>query len=309
MHFISNIAAAQRIQVPEWYSARIWTFNAVSDDGSEALCISFIDPLGDKALSPVVELVYSVKGHARARSYCELAGTAVEVSERGCVFGRSRFNSDDVEYGGGYLVELDLSTALGDITAHFEWLAVESDVIDGIGALNVATPRADVTGKIVRRARGREKVFQFRGTGWHSFSLKHASEPPRFTGCVHFVDRTAVIDSMPDTAFALCVADETAVEHILKSVRCRKRLSMYGLRYPAFIEYESEGMILRLEPRTVIDSRPFSIRTVNDVTLRSSDGKVRRSAGIFEFTKECRRPASVFEILASHRKGRSLSEV
>lgn len=205
-----------------------WHFDAVSDDGREALAIAFYDnyPLsprfhdlskGDEDENgtsrssercPAVSLVYSVDGKAVLDGVNEYGANEFHVNSHflDYTIGDSNIRIDEAEYGVGFFVTVDIRVARGrHIRAELEWLLIESSLSprtegDPTAMWNLVAPRADVSGKIMllgRRGKVR-KLFQFRGTGYHdhisSRNVHYRDLSSRVWGRAHFVDATVVFD-------------------------------------------------------------------------------------------------------------------
>lgn len=206
-----------------------WHFDAVSDDGREALVVSFCDnyPLsprfhavakgagaatGNSRSSserfPAVSLVYSVGGKAVFDAVNEYGGNdfRVNVYDLDYSVGDSSFRISQAEYGVGFFVLLDIRTARGRrITAELEWLFVESDLLPltefGKAAVwNIVAPRADVSGwiRLISRRGEIKHTVHFRGTGYHdqisSQNIHYRDLGSRMWGRAHFVDSTIVFE-------------------------------------------------------------------------------------------------------------------
>ena len=205
-----------------------WHFDAVSDDGREALVITFYDnyvlsprfqarsgrsdtngsELSEKTRFPSVSLVYSIDGKTVLSSVNEYGPADFHarpgISET--KLGGSSFRADKAEYGAGFFVTVDIRTVRGRrIRAELEWLSIEADLLpkgdDLTGSVwNMAVPRADVSGKIMligRRGKLR-KLIHFRGTGYHdhisSENVHFRELSSRMWGRAHFVDSTVVFN-------------------------------------------------------------------------------------------------------------------
>lgn len=234
-HSVREVSICSSLKDDVWHGLggpnafESWHFDAVSDDGREALVVSFYDnyPLsprfhdvskdpdveGGKAQSsfqrfPAVSLVYSVAGKAVFDAVNEYSANEFNVNSYYLSYsvGDSRFQIAEAEYGAGFLITVEIRTARGrKIRAELEWLLVESDLIPApeqrnAAVWNVVAPRADVSGKIMqigRRGRVR-KTVHFRGTGYHdqiaSENIHYRNLDSRMWGRAHFVDSTVVFD-------------------------------------------------------------------------------------------------------------------
>jgi carotenoid 1,2-hydratase len=211
-----------------------WYFDALSDDGSEVISITFTDnfvfspsyaaPFGNptsiaphlgpaSAQTPAVSMLYWSGGRAVVRQSAEYSVSQFSASREQpeCRIGENHFHFDEAKYGCGYLVHIDISLAMGGrAVATLEWLSLDSDLVEygaaGDGELtwNMVAPRCDVSGRIeVFDASGRcERTAHFRGTGYHDHV--RGTEPlydalsTRQWGRAHFVDVSAVYSERKD---------------------------------------------------------------------------------------------------------------
>lgn len=240
MAFVSSVSddvwhARQDEKAFEW-----WYFDALSDDGREAVVITFTDnyvfspryfeshthqqPVnaiaGDpKVLRfPAVTFLYSVDGKIVFKTVNEF-GFDQFVGRSGsadCSVGRSSISAKSASYGSGHIVTVDVPLGPDKrLRAAFEWLTVEGDLMHDAtegqaGFLwNMVSPRSDVSGRIeVLDQTGKSKqLIHYRGTGYHD----HVSGTDalneilncRQWGRAHFNDCTAVY----------CVVDTESVGH------------------------------------------------------------------------------------------------
>ncbi|MEO7660201.1 MAG: hypothetical protein ABIV48_11355 [Pyrinomonadaceae bacterium] len=206
-----------------------WHFDAVSDDGREALVITFYDnyPMSprfyeqtnrwaawtsDPPMSvtrfPAISFVYSVDGITVLSAVNEMPSGefASDTDGLGCKIGDSSFRFKCEDYGKGFFVTVDIGTVRGRrIHAELEWLFIESDLAPpetGTSAAvwNMVAPRSDVSGRIsLIGVRGKtRKLIHFRGSGYHD-SISSDNERYRDLSCRtwgrgHFVDSTVVFD-------------------------------------------------------------------------------------------------------------------
>ncbi len=286
-----------------------WSFNAISDDGREVVCVSFYDhcPMSPRYYSadmrrvPAVELVYSVGGDLVARAMCEYADGAFSESEEGCALEKNRFYSESANYGTGYIIELDLPMPGGSrVTAKLEWLAIEEDKLDREFAsedvLNIVTPRADVSGRITIEGR-RPQVFHIRGTGCHAHEVIRGgamTEFTQFSGCVHFSDATAFFLTSHNSSMLLVQGDDVReIELSLESVRWQR--NRYGMKYPREVSFSSEqGIRMSVRPTATVASVVASVRSRAEFELTLFDGKPRRANGITFFASPRRMRHSIF---------------
>ena len=323
----TNVSLCSSLKDDVWHNLagpnafESWHFDAVSDDGREALVISFYDNYvlsprfyanttapsnviySGKHRFPAVSFVYSVDGKAVLNSVNEYVdGDFHCVANDGCGLGGSSFHVDKAEYGSGFVVTIDLKTFGGKrIKASLEWLLIESDLSPDIdrrsdAIWNVVAPRADVSGKIMligRRGKTR-KLVQFRGTGYHdqvtSANVHYRDLSSRMWGRAHFTDSTVVFDRLggaqnPAAPGKVYVIANGAIEE--RTASCEASVfkrDRCGLMVPRKMEFESDNDIrLLVEPLTNLRSGFSEVKMLSRVTLELGDGRPRRSVGITEF--------------------------
>ena len=188
-----------------------WYFDALSDNGKDAVVIIFLDnfifsPRYNKsALShsetfeenvnpqspipnpqsqtPAIAFIYYQNGKPIYRAINEYLPEDFKADENvpECKIGESFFKFEDAPYGSGYLISINAKLSKKrHLEAHFEWVSIESDFlpdkkINPIGAhsWNLVAPRSDVSGKIsVSDNKGKSlDIINFRGTGYHDHNL------------------------------------------------------------------------------------------------------------------------------------------
>lgn len=279
-----------------------WHFDAVSDDGREAVVVTFYDNFvlsprfhsassradtnGSSALSqkrfPAVSFVYSIDGRPVLSSVNEFDPSqfkaAAEKPE--LELGRSSFRVERTEYGTGYMVTVDIDTMRGRrIRAEMEWLTIEADLMPrsdkaNSAIWNIAVPRSDVSGKIklIGRRGSVRKLMQFRGTGYHdhisSENVHYRDLGSRMWGRAHFVDTTVVFDRLggvQDRKAAgnvFIIRDGRIAEYEAGCEASEHRRDRWGLNVPRRIDFETAGG-LRL-----------GVRPVNTVRSGFSDVKM-----------------------------------
>jgi carotenoid 1,2-hydratase len=187
-----------------------WYFDAVSDDGRDAIVIIFLDNFifsprynspssvvsrqsqkpkttDDGRLTtdkfPAITFCYYRDGKPLYRGINEVA--PAEFSARAdfpsCRIGESDFSFEATPYGVRYILNIDVVLRGGKkLRAALEWLVVEHDysplkcpVNASSHFWNLASPRSDVTGKIevFDRADKDLDLIQFRGTGYHDHNF------------------------------------------------------------------------------------------------------------------------------------------
>lgn len=258
-----------------------WHFDAVSDDGREALVISFYDNFvlsprfhsasnradtnGSSASSPnrfpAVSFVYSIDGRTVLSSVNEFDPSQLNASstEPEITLGGSSFRVERTNYGTGYMVTIDSATVRGRrIKAEIEWLTIEADLMprpdeNGSAIWNIAVPRSDVSGKIMligRRGKVR-KLLQFRGSGYHdhvlSKNVHYRDLGSRMWGRAHFVDSTVVFDRLGGVQDSsapgnvFIIRDGKISEYAAACEASEHRRDRWGLNVPRRIEFEKEG--------------------------------------------------------------------
>ncbi|NNE98374.1 MAG: hypothetical protein HKN25_05060 [Pyrinomonadaceae bacterium] len=211
--FPSKLAFSSSIKNSAWHPDKKpegyewWYFDALSDDGSEAIVVMFLDNFilsphynlnssarlpehealhitGNGISSanrfPAIIFTYYRDGKPVYRAINEFASNEFGVADKslpGCQIGRNSFKYESAPYGNGYLLSIDTEYRKNKrIQANFEWLSIESDFrtdeIDhyqGAYSWNLVSPRSDVTGKINILNKGGDSIdkINFRGTGYH----------------------------------------------------------------------------------------------------------------------------------------------
>lgn len=295
-----------------------WYFDALSDDASEALIITFLDNnvysrrynSGSKASTqserfPAVFFTYFSNGRVVYRSVQEFRENAFDSSEEEpkCSIGESSFMLDSAEYGFGYLLAIKTALPSGRrLEATLEWLIIESDFTPGQSRLrtpghflNVVAPRADVTGRITIFDRQANVVDErhFRGTGYHDHCLDNRwlqkTVQDWHWGRAHFADATAVFyryrevgEQSPSTKLYL-VKDGRLTDRAVDYEEQNYARNRYGLRYPTRLRLISDdGVRLRVKPYMVLDASFHYLRFLSEVTLALRDGIPRKTTGITE---------------------------
>ena len=190
---------------PEGYEW--WYFDALSDDGSEAIVVMFLDnfilsphynshssshstseePLhtttngnSTKNKFPAIIFTYYRDGKPVYRASNEFASDKFSVGEGDlpeCHIGKNSFTFKSAPYGNGYVLSIDTEYRKDKrIKANFEWLSIESDFLENENAdfkrayaWNLVSPRSDVTGRIniINKHDRSIDEINFRGTGYH----------------------------------------------------------------------------------------------------------------------------------------------
>lgn len=320
--FSSSIAAdvwtpKQDPKAYEW-----WYFDALSDDGRDAVVIIFLDnfifsPRYNKSASktngaslpsavPAVAFFYYRDGKPLYRAINEFKPDEFSASETEpkCRIGDNSFYFDAVPYGKGYEIELKMKFFGGkQLDARFEWVGIESDFtggknanLDGTHNWNLVMPRADVSGRVRILSRGgREtEVTHFRGTGYHDHNFDNRWLPETVQdwqwGRAHFSDSTTVFYrytecGSPDAVSRLfTVRDGELRDRHADYEESHHSRDIFGVRYPRRMTFATEdGMKLVVEQNSVIDSSFFYLRFLSRMTLTLRDGKTRETVGMTEY--------------------------
>jgi carotenoid 1,2-hydratase len=231
--FTSSIAAEAWHPQKDPKAYEWWYFDALSDDGNEAIVVVFLDnfiysPRHDRAVIaandgiypgqinrlPAVSFTYFSGGKPVYQAKSEFTADEFSAGDSGpkCRIGENGFRFDSASYGSGYLLSVDLPIARGRrLRANLEWLSIESDLVDvpdtfdtAAHSWNMVAPRCDVSGKItIEDPRGRtRKTHSFRGTGYHDHNLDNCwlakTVKEWHWGRAHFADLTAVFCSFSE---------------------------------------------------------------------------------------------------------------
>jgi hypothetical protein len=298
-----------------------WYFDAVSDDGRDALVIFFFDNFifspsynsvnqqngsSERSRFPAFALFYYRDGkllHSTVSEYAEGSFSA-DPEVPSCRIGNNSFQFEAAPYGEGYLLQVDSMMKNGRrLTANLEWLIVEGNLLPAAPdaershSWNLVAPRCDVTGKIeIYRRSGKsiKEILQFRGTGYHDHKndsrwlptvLQHSS-----WGRAHFADVTAVFydyleigASGPVTKMLISSVNKLEDKEAYSEEKIFGR-TIYGLKYPQRLTFYTRGNLrLRLKQTQVIDSSFHYIRFLSEAVLTVGDGKPRKTIAVTEF--------------------------
>ena len=186
--FTSSIAADVWHQKSNPEAFEWWYFDALSEDGRDAVVIIFLDnfifsprynaknsnqenflgKIKNKLLRkngepkynlfPAIAFIYYRDGKPKYRAINEFAPEEFSAGSEKveCKIGENRFQLESAPYGSGYLLSIEAKLRKNrNLKAHFEWLSVESDFtpdknvnVEDAHSWNLAVSRADVTGKI-----------------------------------------------------------------------------------------------------------------------------------------------------------------
>lgn len=216
-----------------------WHFDALSDDGSEAVVINFMDNsvfsprynaklnfAGAKPQSidsespsfkrfPTVFFAYYTGGKTVYRAFNEFSDVdfCAHTESPGCEIGESSIKFDSAPYGAGFSVLINAALSRGRrLEARFEWLSIESDFFsersfyhEAMHCWNIVAPRSDVSGRITifDRSGGQQDVRHFRGTGYHDHQIDDRwlaeTVSEQHWGRAHFADTTAIFQRYCET--------------------------------------------------------------------------------------------------------------
>ena len=294
-----------------------WYFDALSDDGREALIIAFYDnyPFSPRYFNrrlmaaanvnsgqfPAVTFLYAVDGEVEMQAVNEWSFDrfSARMDNVTCSIGDSTFSMAKAKYGAGYIVHIDVMTARKRrIEADLEWLSIETDLMaGGSGAetpsmvWNIVAPRSDVSGHIVRNdIRGkRKRTINFRGTGYHdhfrsSTSLQDTMAS-RCWGRAHFADITAVFqhiayDGGRDSVARIAIVQDggfKAYDAEFRMIGDRPEGKVNGAEF-----ISASGCSLHIKHIGPIQREFFEQRMLSEITLETSDGQQRQTLGIVE---------------------------
>lgn len=297
-----------------------WHFDVLSDDGRQALIVSFYDnyPFSPRYYNrekksngqaeidrhskcPAVSLVYSVDGKMVLNAVNEFQPYEFVSKREGvnCAIGASWFKAKSADYGTGYMVDVELITARKRrIRAELEWLSIDADLFSGgqdgaaTAVWNIVSPRSDVSGHINVTDHDGEtiNVFHIRGTGCHDHlrSQRPLDETiaGRCWGRAHFVDSTAVFQCV-DLHSGGCVSTLYLVKGGMIEAREAERQaggyvrSRFGLKVPRELTFTSgDDLSLQIKPERVIESGFCEVKVVSRMALSIGNEKPHETMGI-----------------------------
>jgi carotenoid 1,2-hydratase len=292
-----------------------WYFDALSDDGRDAIVVIFLDnfifsPRYHSVQTaenrfPAIAFTYYRDGKPRYRAINEFYADEFEASSEipFCKIGANEMTFVKAPYGSGYSLNIDvLMHKNRRLTANLEWLLVESDFLENVSGLtntthnwNLVAPRCDVTGKIeVFRRNGKQRDnIQFRGTGYHdhNFDSRDLTETVShwIWGRVHFADISVVYyqyveKNSPTPVTKLFVVENGELSQFDASYKASKpKRDIFGLNFQQLLEFETEkGHKLSVNQSETIDASFFYLRFLSKFTMRMPDGKSHEMTGISE---------------------------
>ncbi len=297
-----------------------WYFDALSDDGKDAVVIIFLDNfifspgynslnhnnLYDKDVKfPALAFIYYKNGKPIYRAINEFKENEFKASSKTpqCKIGNNSFHLESAPYGSGYVLEINAKMhKKRNLKARFEWLSIEHDlkptkkaITDNAHCWNLVSPRSDVTGRItVENQNGnKQDEVNFRGTGYHDHNLDNRWLPDTVHdwqwGRSHFPDTTAVFyryreignENIKNKLFL--TRDNQITEKDATFEVQETGRDIFGLKYPKRLKITTEDKVkLRVKQNKVIDSSFFYLRFLSEMTLTLRDGKPRKTIGITE---------------------------
>lgn len=316
--FSSSIAADVCHAKSDSKAYEWWYFDALSDDGKDAVVIIFLDNFifsprynssakknnsADKRF-PAVAFVYYHDGKPVYRAINEFSPEQFEASfdKPECKIGDCSFTFESASYGSGYLLSINAKLSSNrTLEAHFEWLLIESDFTPEKTSFssdahhwNLVSPRSDVTGKIsVFDKKGENlDVVNFRGTGYHDHNFDNRWLPATVKdwhwGRAHFADSSAVfyryIGNNSQTTKLFVIRDGKLRERDANYQEQNFTRDKFGIKYPRYLRFETEDNLkLRVKHLKIIDSSFFYLRFLSEMTLTLRDGKARKTVGLTEY--------------------------
>jgi hypothetical protein len=297
-----------------------WRFDALSDDATEAVYITFYDsyPFSPRYLvnslrpkqaeenyrSPAVCFTYWKNGRtivSTVNSY-----SVHEFSTSGTIavqIGGNSLQVETADYGSGFMIDLQLVTARRrKVRAQFEWLSIESDLLrvshdDATSGAkwNIVAPRADVSGRVTISAPGPgTREWHFRGTGYHDHlqtaGTLNSVLSRRISARAHFTARTAIFQLIHEgTDLRDCTVmliEGTSVQEVSAQAKIYEtHRNRFGVDVPTRLSLALEnGTTLDLAGANRIKTSFFQTMSIADATLTCPDGEVCRSVAFIEQT-------------------------
>ena len=297
-----------------------WYFDALSDDGKEAVVIIFLDNfifspdynhrnhkglINKNESFPAVAFVYYKDGKPVYRAINQFNPEEFKASSKTpqCQIGENFFHLETAPYGSGYILEIKVNLRKKQkLTARLEWLSIEHDLLpkekdlpDETHFWNLVSSRSDVTGKItVENKKGKKSdEINFRGTGYHDHNLDNRWLPEIVKdwqwGRSHFLDTTAVyyrydeLEKDKTVSKLFLTRDHQITEKDAKFEVQEIGRDKFGLKYPKRLKITTEDNVkLRVKQNKIIDSSFFYLRFLSETTLTLRDGKPRKTIAITE---------------------------
>lgn len=296
---------------PSSAAFRWWYFDALSDEGRDAVTVTFFDnyifsprynsPNQPDAKFPAVVFSYYRNGKLKYRAIEEVTADDFEVWKDGdyCRVGRSSFSYNTAPYGTGYAVTVDAPLGKNRrIEVSLEWLNVEyggSSATRAKHTWRLASARSDVTGKITIRGKGGriEDTISFRGSGCCEYESDsrplHETTSGWQWGRAHFADATAIfcrtLDEKENEARCdlYVIKNEELREFHATCQQENLRRSFYLTKYPGRLIFTTEnGIKLKVKQARPLESNFYYERFLSEMTLTLRDGNPRKTVGISE---------------------------
>lgn len=321
----SRLAFTSSVKADVWHpqkedkSYEWWYFDALSDDGRDAIVVVFLDnfiyspryntesiSISGNKRRPAVSFTYFKDGRVIYRSVNEFhhSDFHADLNTPRCSIGESSLNFDSAAYGSGYSVRIK-ATLPGDriVEADLEWLAIESDLIpdrtemdEGLHCWNMVCPRADVTGRVTLKDKGGRELntHHFRGSGYHDHNLDNRwlakTVQSWHWGRAHFADLTAVFFRFSEagreaaTTKLLIIKDGILEDRSVRTDEQSYLRDKFGIRYPSLLRLDSDDDVcLTVKPIEVIDSSFYFLRFLSEVSITIDGGAEHSTMGLTEF--------------------------
>lgn len=335
---IANAWHAQNsIQAYEW-----WYFDAISDNGREAVVIIFLDnfifsPRYNEAVRrmkkgtqssdrfPAVAFFYYRDGKPLYRSINEYTNSEfmADTEKPFCRIGRSKFSFECLPYGSGYLIDLEMNSyGNKKLKARFEWLSVENDLLpekrqfSAAHNWNLVVARADVTGKIEifdKKGKSEQKI-SFRGTGYHDHNADTRWMPDTIEywhwGRAHFNDSTVVfyhykeLDQAKPITKLILVRNNSIQVSGADLELSHFKMNTFGLMYASQLNFSSEEGVKLLVKQKVADSSFFYLRFWSQAEIKYPGGQSHIVPAISEYLCPKRLRKGWFDRLIDMRIGK-----
>lgn len=318
--FAENFSFTSSLKDDVWHaqtdakSYEWWYFDALSDDGREAVVIIFFDNFifspryNSKKLNsktPAMAFFYYRDGKPVYRVIKEfpLEDFHSDKKEPLVKIGDCSMTFDSAPYGKGYLIEIKTDFQQNKLLdVKLEWLLLESDFspsnlsqAERSHNWNLVAPRADVTGHI-NITNNKGKVFDsihFRGSGYHDHNYDKRYLPTTVEnwvwGRVHFTDATAVYYRYKEIGSDNIVTKLYLIENGELSecdadyLEQQTLRDIFGIKYPERLVFTNENNYrLSVKQTKVMDSSFFYLRFLSEFTLTLNDGKPQQAFGITE---------------------------
>lgn len=313
-----NFAFSSSLKDDVWHaqpnakSYEWWYFDALSDDGREAVVIIFFDNFifsprynskKQTCKVPALAFFYYRNGKPVYRIIKEFPLDEFQSSktEPFVQIGNCSMKFDSAPYGKGYLIDIKTNFQQNkQLDVKLEWLLIESDFVksgerENSHNWNLVAPRADVTGHInITNAKGKvSDSIHFRGSGYHDHNLDRRYLPTTVDnwqwGHAHFTDATAIfyryqeIGAEEAVTKLFLIRNGELVERNVQYEDQQLSRDIFGIKYPERLTFTTENNSrLRVKQTKVIDSSFFYLRFLSEMTLTLRDGKPRKTIGITE---------------------------